>query len=78
MAFPRIFVSSLMRQAIRYASLHGCARIYANCQKINEISQSLFRKLGFQQFDMTEEQYLGIGVSKEAIDRNYAFVYNVK
>lgn len=68
----------LMRQAIRYASLHGCARIYANCQKINEISQSLFRKLGFRQFDMSEEQYLGIGVAKEAIDRNYAFVYIIK
>ena len=68
----------LMRQAMRYAKTSGYDRMYANCHKTNVPSQSLFTKLGFTQFDMTEEQYIGIGVAPKHIARNLAFLYEIK
>ena len=67
----------LFKNAINYAKIHGYGKMYANCRKINEISQSLLKKIGFIEFDMTEEQYLGIGFSPEHINDNYAFLYNI-
>ncbi len=68
----------LINNAIKYADMHNYSKIYANCQKINIISQSLFKNAKFINFDMTQEEYLGIGIEMEYIDKNYAFLYNIR
>ena len=68
----------LLQNAISYASTHNYNKMYANCQKHNVVSQSLFTNAGFTQFDMTQEQYLHIGFRQEKIANNYAFEYIVK
>ncbi len=60
------------------ANKRGYGKMYANCRKINLSSQSLLRKTGFEEFDMTKEQYLGIEIKVDDIDKNYAFVYTLK
>lgn len=67
----------LIKKAIKYAKKCGYEKIYANCRKINEASRSLFESTGFVEFDMTEEQYLGIGIEPQFIEKNYAFFRNV-
>ena len=67
----------LIKNAVRYAEINCYHKIYANCQKINIASKSMFEKLGFVEFDMTQEQYLNIGINFEHIDKNYAFLYNI-
>ncbi len=69
---------NLLKNAIIYATERGYGKMYANCRKINLPSQSLLRKAGFEDFDMTKEQYLGIEIKVDDIDKNYAFVYTLK
>lgn len=65
----------LLKRAIKQAKKCGYGKMYANCRRVNLASKSLLEKVGFTEFDMTEEQYLGIGIDTGNIVKNYAFEY---
>ncbi len=64
----------LVRRALEYAKDHGFSKVYANCKKINNASKALLQKTGFIPYDMTADQYAGIGFQEEDVDKNLAFV----
>ena len=67
----------LVDEAIKITRDASLSKIYANCKKINLKSQSLLKNCGFEQFDMSKEQYLEIGISESDIEKNLAFVLKI-
>ena len=68
---------TLVEKAITFIKENGVQAIYLNCKKVNHASYNLFTHLGFKEFKMSEEQYLGIGISKEDIEKNVALEYEL-
>ena len=68
----------LVEEGIKIAKDSSVGRMYANCKKINQNSQNLLKNCGFIPFDMSKEQYLGIGFAEADIDKNLAFELKIE
>ena len=66
-----------VERIIKYAKENGYKAVFANCKKTNLHSHRLFISCGFKEFDMSKEQYLGIGINEDDIEKNVALTLDL-
>ena len=67
----------LIEFAKEYAQKEGYNELIANCKKTNNLSHKVFIESDFKEYDMSEEDYLSIGIEKSDIHKNIALKYKL-
>ena len=66
------------KNAVTKAKEQGYEAIYANCKKINQLSHKVFLESSFKEYEMKEDEYIGIGIKKSDIPKNIALKYDLE